>query len=204
MEAGALIGLGAIVLIAIFIKKKVASILARTLLKRSIEADHRITEIIAEIRVLTSSDRVSIYMFHNGDHYVNGNSILRISCAYETIGAGVQGVMTTSQNILCSTVPEALDFILTCKGDEVYHAETTDLPFCFYRSVLEANGVIGVAKYPLKYQGEVIGFVCLDFVKDQCKGDDALTPVLEYAPQLELHINNRQPNFLSKFFKAFT
>lgn len=62
-----------------------------------------INEKLAELRILTSAKRISIYQFHNGEYYTSNNSVLKASMTYENCSATSKSWINESQGLQAST-----------------------------------------------------------------------------------------------------
>jgi len=72
-------------------KKRVASIVADNVMLK---------QLLAEIRAYYDADRVELYQFHNGDHFVSGASIQKASLTHLVLARGVSPpINTNTQNI---------------------------------------------------------------------------------------------------------
>lgn len=178
-----------VIVLAMILKKRITDWLKKHFVKETVINDARIKELLVEIRVTLDADRVSIFMFHNGERYVNGNSILRLSGAYESLKAGICSHRDSSQNMLVSTVSEAVSFLVNEPFEKVCFQKVADIDECYYQAVLISQGVQAIAKYPLKKDSDIIGFICADFVQNQGPGEQALEFIKATAPQIELHLN---------------
>jgi hypothetical protein len=205
LEIGLIAGSITIIILCWILKRHVMSWLKKHIIVDALRDDSRIQELLVEIRVRTNADRVSVFLFHNGERYVNGNSILRISGAYESLAAGIASHKEYSQSMLVSTVPESVGFL--CAKDPfktVFFQETVKLSACFYKAVLESQGIQAVAKYPLVKGGDIIGFACADFVQSPGPVPSDLNIIKDTAPQIDLYLNTRGSKlqrFLSKVIK---
>ena len=65
-----------------------------------------------EVKELLDADRVHVYEFHNGEHYANGRSALKISCTYEVCRAGVNSMQRESMSMPISCMPRYIATIL--------------------------------------------------------------------------------------------
>jgi len=200
-----LAALGAIALAAVWLKRKITDLLTKHMVVEEIQNGQKITELLVEIRLACKADRVSIYLFHNGEHYINGSSILRISGAYETVAAGIATQRGNTQNVLISTVPEAVAFLVKPRPkDAVAMTHTSELEPGFYRAALEAQGVRAVAKYPLYKASDIIGFICADFVQKDVQEDHGDLDIIKtHAPRLELYLHEtKKVSLWRKLFGA--
>lgn len=184
--------IGAVLIVVMMVlKAKVGNWFKRHFVAEMVKLDADIKEILVEIRIKTKADRVSVYLFHNGEHYVNGNSILRISGAYESLKNGICSHRDSSQSILVSTVSESVGFLVGSPLEKVYFKKVSDLEGCYYQAVLVSQGVRALAKYPLLKGSDIIGFICVDYVQNEGPPIKDLDLIKEQAPQIELHLNSR-------------
>ena len=76
------------------------------------QTDIKILKRMEEVKELLNADRVHIYEFHNGEHYANGRSALKISCTYEVCKAGVSSVQRECMSIPISCISSYIASIL--------------------------------------------------------------------------------------------
>ena len=198
----ALAAVGGMMLLVAYLRAKVQAFVSKTLVLSEIRCSQKITDILAEIRIRCKADRVAVYLFHNGERYTNGNSILRLSGAYETVGPGISSQLPHGQGILVSSIQEAVEFLADeQRSDRVYYKEVENIPPCSYRSTLKSQGVEAVAKFPLHDCDDIIGFVCVDFVKRKPVIGE-LTSIPPAASRLEVYLkNNKKPGFFSRLLR---
>jgi len=197
-----ILGIGILAILILWFKIKITSFLRSTLLQDQVENDMSIRDDLASVRTKMSSDRSYVYMFHNGDHYTNGNSILKMSCTHESARPGVTKEGDHAQSILVSTVSEAVEGLVESfkNSDFITFTRIQDLQPCFYRSAMEAQGVTAVAKYPLYKDNNIIGFVGVDFMRSKVD-TDKLHFLKECAPGLEYLVNKTNKRSLLSFFR---
>jgi hypothetical protein len=183
---------GAVLIVVMMVlKAKIGHWFKKHFVAEMVQRDADIKELLVEIRIKTKADRVSVSLFHNGERYVNGNSILRVSGAYESLEKGICSHRDSSQSILVSTVSEAVSFLVGKPYEKVYFKKVADLEECYYQAVLISQGAKAVAKYPLRKGSDVIGFICADFVQTDGPPVKDLDLIKTLAPQIELHLNSR-------------
>ena len=56
-------------------------------IKKQTDIDAEIVKRMEQVKEIVMADRVQIYDFHNGIHYANGRSALKVSCSYEVCRA---------------------------------------------------------------------------------------------------------------------
>lgn len=202
-----LVGIGLVTLlgvVCVYVKRKFMRNLANVRLTSSLTANTKISRLLITLRVKIDAARVGIFLFHNGEYYINGNSILRASCAYEELAPGISSEKQAAQNVLLSTVPEAFDFLTQKtmrKAPIVMYTET--VLSGYYRAVLESQGVEAVAKYPLFKEDKVIGVLIADYMHRDVPKADVLEEMKDIAPQIELALSEvRTKNWWRAIFEG--
>lgn len=76
------------------------------------QLDIKVLNRMEEVKELLDADRVHVYEFHNGEHYANGRSALKVSCTYEVCKAGVNSIQRESMSIPISVMPRYIANIL--------------------------------------------------------------------------------------------
>ena len=74
--------------------------------------DIKILNRMEEVKEIMDADRVHVYEFHNGEHYANGRSALKVSCTYEVCRAGVHSIQRESMSVPISIMPRYIAMIL--------------------------------------------------------------------------------------------
>lgn len=185
-----LAGLVFLLLIFMWLRRKLVALLTRKSTKLHLQTDKEIQEILVELRVCSGADRVGVFMFHNGDRYINGSSMLRVSCSHESISRGITSFQ--AQGVLCSNIADAFDFLEVKKPKSALHFKCVEhMEVGLYRSTLEAQGVKAVVKFPLYRGGDIIGYVCADMVHTDCPDMEKMEVLKERAALLELYVNRR-------------
>jgi hypothetical protein len=93
------------------IKKEVEDTLPKRIKKQS-SIDIEIINRMEEVKELLGADRVQIYEFHNGVHYANGRSALKVSCSYEVCRVGIKACQMYLQSIPLSCIPQFIKKLL--------------------------------------------------------------------------------------------
>lgn len=79
---------------------------------RQSKIDIKILNRMEEVKEIMDADRVHVYEFHNGEHYANGRSALKVSCTYEVVRAGTQSVQRSCMSVPLSVMPKYIATIL--------------------------------------------------------------------------------------------
>lgn len=96
-------------------KKEIESTLPQKI-KKQCSIDMGIIERMENIKEFLNADRVQIYDFHNGGHYANGRSALKVSCSYEVCRVGIKSYQMYLQSIPLSCIPQ---FVKKLLNDEL-------------------------------------------------------------------------------------
>jgi len=81
-------------------------------IKKQCSIDSEIICRMESIKELLNADRVQIYDFHNGGHYANGRSALKVSCSYEVCRTGIKACQMYLQSIPLSCIPQFIKTLL--------------------------------------------------------------------------------------------
>lgn len=74
-------------------------------IKSQSQLDCAVIEYAEKVKELLDADRVQIYEFHNGVHYANGRSALKMTCTYEVLRYGVSSSINIMSNVPLSIMP---------------------------------------------------------------------------------------------------
>jgi hypothetical protein len=184
--------LGLALLVLLWIKKKVTHMLAHYNVRNSLANNNQIIAALATLKTDTRAQRCEVLMFHNGDYYVNGNSVLKLSCAYESVSSGVSSICEEWQKVLVSQIPEMLTFLEHADASSPIVAvlDTEDLQNCYYKSLLKAHGVAKDLRYPLFKGTDIVGCIRLHYTDSSIEiNPDTLKAVLDAGPEIELLVN---------------
>ncbi len=132
-------------------------------IKLTAEKNARIQEILTEIRIRFMGDRAYLSMFHNGDKYINGSEILKVSRTNESVSQGVSLEAHYYQDIHISLIPEEMELVA---DPAVSFVKTHELQDGKFRRMLISRGVKAVARAAIRQKDDIIGFLGIDFVDD--------------------------------------
>lgn len=77
-----------------------------------LKKNEQIQEKLTEARVILGADRVKLFQFHNGDHYVAGDSVLKCSITHISLKSGVsypQQALSCYSNITLSNISQYIN-----------------------------------------------------------------------------------------------
>lgn len=81
-------------------------------IKKQCNIDYLIINKMEEVKELLNADRVQVYDFHNGGHFANGRSALKVSCTYEVCRAGIKSYQMYLQSIPLNCIPQFIKMLL--------------------------------------------------------------------------------------------
>lgn len=84
-----------------------------TNLPKQSSLDVKIVEKMEYTKELLNADHIQVYEFHNGEHYSDGRSAMKLSCTYEVDKASVMSIRHNSVGIPIACIPHFVDKILT-------------------------------------------------------------------------------------------
>ena len=116
---------GAIVYAVMKISEAIKNNKKKYSIKLTTEKNTKIHEVLTEVRVRFHADRAYVSMFHNGDKYINGSEILKVSRTNESVNSGVSLEAYHYQDINISLIPEEMALIV---DPVVSFVKTHDLP----------------------------------------------------------------------------
>lgn len=148
------------------------------------------------------ADRISIFQFHNGDHFTSAQPNYKLSCSFEVPKAGIGSVMDLVQQIPIFKLMEApltpvfsktrklpgihqIDCSKICpnKGDTdrckadlfgVYWVIASQLPEGFWKTYMVGNNIMASVISPLRNDSElIVGFVSADFIDDRYNKEES-------------------------------
>lgn len=79
---------------------------------RQSDADHKILTKMEQAKELLGADRILVFDFHNGEHFANGRSALRMSATYEVVKYGVERKQNNLQKLPLSVLPNLVKELL--------------------------------------------------------------------------------------------
>jgi len=121
----------------------------------------QIHEFLTELRVSTKAARAQIVQFHNGEYFLDGVSMQKLSTTHESLA---NGVSTDSRSNILITLYSALMEKLDINSPLLHNVDT-EKPSLF-KNTLELANVHSYMVLPLYHNGMKSGFVFLQWCSD--------------------------------------
>lgn len=148
----------------------------------SINQSVRIREILSEVMTYFEADRAKFFQFHNGEYFVSGESIMKLSMTHVTMKAGVgypTGMQTEYQGILTGYLANTLQKVI----DHPCLFKTNDTSGDSYlKHLFIINGVKQIYMVPVKnLKGNWLGIIVLTWLNDDFEVNLDHDKFMEYA-----------------------
>ena len=156
--AFSLIGIGYIVGL---IKKQL--LIKKKSLKVSWSTHSQIHELLTELRVKVDSARAQIVQFHNGEYFMDGISMKKMSLTHESLSKGVSEEADKTNNILISLFIPLMKKVIEDLA-EVH--KTVDDENSTGKHIMMSNNTIAYAVLPLRHKNTISGYIIIDWCSE--------------------------------------
>lgn len=132
--------------------------------ERGINQNVRLRELLSELRVPYTADRVRLYQFHNGDYYHSGESIMKCSLTHFVTKIGVANP-PLSQNIPTTQMIMSLKAL---QDDSVFEFQPNSFDDDSLQDSLFQNtgAELCMGAVVRNSRGNWIGILCVDWMDD--------------------------------------
>lgn len=127
------------------------------------DADSKILLKMEQAKELLGADRILVFDFHNGEHFANGRSALRMSASYEVARYGIERKQNDLQKLPLSILPNLIRELLD-KGSFVVDN------FENFKDMQPEYSICSVLKMKSLYNyiiqdndGAPVGFISIEF-----------------------------------------
>lgn len=165
-EIGMLLGavVGGMILYGVnVLKSKIASKKEpkRESIPLMVENDVEVYKILSEVLLKSKASRALVMQFHNGTHYVNSASQMKMSCTHEVVSDGIAKVSKNMQNMLISQHAQSVNNIITNASFpvKVDDDDTEEL-----KQLLRAQGVDFAMYAPFMRGSDIEGFIGINYL----------------------------------------
>lgn len=130
----------------------------------------RNAEIIKVLKALLSdfdADRAYVFEFHNGSYFSSGMPMQKFTCTYETVSDGVSSECHNPGEYRMSNYNEYISAMIHERDYVIESVEKMGFD-ALLKSLLTKKGVKSLYNIPIRtFSGRTIGFLGLDYVKDE-------------------------------------
>lgn len=135
-------------------------------IKRQSSIDMEIIKRMEETKEFLNADRVQIYDFHNGEHYANGRSALKVSCSYEVCRSGIKACQMYLQSIPINCIPKFIQTLLNREELKINNLEEIKYEMPATYTLKKSQNIGSFFDIILNNrQGEPIGFLAFQYSK---------------------------------------
>lgn len=164
-------------------------------IKKQSDSDLKIIRKLEEVKEMLNADRVQIYDFHNGIHYANGRSAIKITCTYESCRCGVKSYQNQLSGLPISCLPNFIATLLNegeflCKDIETIK-DTNPATYAFKKN-MEIKSFYDVVFH--NEEGDIVGFIAIQFCNNKYNVDKDIVQKLVGYVEAELSSLIKQSN----------
>lgn len=123
----------------------------------------QIHELLTELRVKVDCARAQIVQFHNGEYFMDGISMKKLSLTHESLSKGVSEEAGKTTNILISLFTPLMEKVLK-DTVEVYRTTDDDNGIC--KHMMMANNTVAYAVLPLRHKNSISGYIIIDWCSE--------------------------------------
>ena len=119
-----------------------------------------IHEQLTELRVLSDAARAQLIRFHNGEYFMDGVSMRKLSLTHESVSRGVAAEGDKKTGLLISLFAPLIEKIINNSAD--MHFITSEREG-FHKSFMEISNVNSFMVLPVKYKNNISGYLMLQW-----------------------------------------
>jgi len=116
----------------------------------------QIHETLTELRVLNDCARVHLVQFHNGEYFLDGVSMKKLSLTHESLNKGTSGEGDKIQDILISRFILLMNKLI--KEDSSL-CLVEDMKESYFKQFMISGSILAFIALPIKYRGMITGYI---------------------------------------------
>jgi len=161
--------------------RKLRTYVKKQTVNTSISDNMMLKQLITEIRTYYDADRVELYQFHNGDHYVSGASIQKVSLSHFATARGVSVPVTATRlNMPIGYVVTITDDLL--KKPFVFYSSEDLFDESYFRSLLRYGGAkSALLRGVFSQKHNLIGFIVISWFENVTLTKEQQQAVKDFA-----------------------
>lgn len=123
-----------------------------------------IHEILTELRIRTDAARSQIIQFHNGEYFIDGVSMKKMSLTHESLRSGISAEVNQKKDVLISAY---IDFIRSILDSKHRFEVVGAMKESYQKQLFIASNVVAYMAVPLQSKGINIGYVIVHWCSDE-------------------------------------
>jgi Fe2+ transport system protein B len=123
-----------------------------------------IHEILTELRIRTDAARSQIIQFHNGEYFIDGVSMKKMSLTHESLRSGISAEVNQKKDVLISAY---IDFIRSILDSKYRFEVVGAMKESYQKQLFIASNVVAYMAVPLQSKGINIGYVIVHWCSDE-------------------------------------
>ncbi len=151
-----------------------------------------IHEILTELRIRTDAARAQIIQFHNGEYFMDGVSMKKMSLTHESLRSGISAEVYEKKDVLISAYIDFIRSILDAKHKFEIVAVMKE---SYQKQLFISSSVIAYMAVPLLSKGINVGYVIIQWCSDekvsQLKEQEALEEMKYAKDRIEVQLGNQ-------------
>lgn len=133
----------------------------RESIPRMVENDVEIYKLLSAVMMTTKASRASVFQFHNGTHYVNTASQMKMSCTHEMVADGISKEVKNMQNLLISQYATTVNTIIS---NPFTTLRTTNHENEDFIQILRSQGVDTAIFAPFSRGTDIEGYISISYL----------------------------------------
>jgi Fe2+ transport system protein B len=123
-----------------------------------------IHEILTELRIRTDAARAQIIQFHNGEYFMDGVSMKKMSLTHESLRSGISAEVHQKKDVLISAY---IDFIRSILDSKYQFEVVGTMKESYQKQLFIASNVVAYMAIPLQSKGMKVGYVIVHWCSDE-------------------------------------
>jgi len=153
-----------------------------------------IHEILTELRIRNDAARAQIIQFHNGEYFMDGVSMKKMSLTHESLRSGISAEVHQKKDVLISAY---IDFIRSILDTKYKFEVVGAMKESYQKQLFIASNVVAYMAAPLQSKGVNVGYVIIHWCSDEKVGqikEQAAAEEMKYAKdRIEVQLSHQIP-----------
>lgn len=119
-----------------------------------------IHELLTELRYETDAARAQLVQFHNGEYFMDGVSMKKLSLTHESLSVGVSAEADKLKGLLISLFTPLITKIVKDSPELIITKNEDD---SFFKNFLLSSNVQSYLALPIKHENNICGYIMLQW-----------------------------------------